>query len=212
MNIVSNLNTINEEIGENVTLVAVSKKKPIKDIKTAYNSGHRIFGENRVQELVQKYNDLPKDIKWHMIGHLQTNKVKQIAPFISLIHAIDSIKLIREINKRAKENNRIINGLLQVHIATESSKFGFSIQEIEDALISSLEYSNVNIIGLMGMATFTSDERKIKDEFLSLRYIFLKHQENLSVLSMGMSGDYKIAINCGSNMIRVGSTIFGNRN
>ena len=212
MDISSNLNNIKNEIPKNVTLVAVSKTKPISDIKILYQDGHKIFGENKVQELLQKYEKLPKDIKWHMIGHLQRNKVKYIAPFVSLIHSIDTIKLLKEINKRAKENKRTINGLLQVHIAKESSKFGFSNDEINSILLESSDYKNVNIIGLMGMATFTDNQEQIKDEFHALQSIFLKNQENLSVLSMGMSGDYKIAIEHGSNMIRIGSTIFGNRN
>ena len=212
MDISSNLNNIKNEIPKNVTLVAVSKTKPISDIKILYQDGHKIFGENKVQELLQKYEKLPKDIEWHMIGHLQRNKVKYIAAFVSLIHSIDTIKLLKEINKRAKENKRTINGLLQVHIAKESSKFGFSSDEINSILLESSDYKNVNIIGLMGMATFTNNQEQIKEEFHALQSIFLKNQENLSVLSMGMSGDYKIAIEHGSNMIRIGSTIFGNRN
>ena len=212
MDLSSNLNNIKNEIPKNVTLVAVSKTKPISDIKILYQDGHKIFGENKVQELLQKYEKLPKDIEWHMIGHLQRNKVKYIAPFVSLIHSIDTIKLLKEINKRAKENKRTINGLLQVHIAKESSKFGFSNDEINSILLESSDYKNVNIIGLMGMATFTNNQEQIKEEFHALQSIFLKNQENLSVLSMGMSGDYKIAIEHGSNMIRIGSTIFGNRN
>ena len=212
MDLSSNLNNIKNEIPKNVTLVAVSKTKPISDIKILYQDGHKIFGENKVQELLQKYEKLPKDIVWHMIGHLQRNKVKYIAPFVSLIHSIDTIKLLKEINKRAKENKRTINGLLQVHIAKESSKFGFSNDEINSILLESSDYKNVNIIGLMGMATFTNNQEQIKEEFHALQSIFLKNQENLSVLSMGMSGDYKIAIEHGSNMIRIGSTIFGNRN
>lgn len=212
MDISSNLHNIKNEIPKNVTLVAVSKTKPISDIKILYQDGHKIFGENKVQELLEKYEKLPKDIEWHMIGHLQRNKVKYIAPFVSLIHSIDTIKLLKEINKRAKENKRTINGLLQVHIAKESSKFGFSNDEINSILLESSDYKNVNIIGLMGMATFTNNQEQIKEEFDALQSIFLKNQENLSVLSMGMSGDYKIAIEHGSNMIRIGSTIFGNRN
>ena len=212
MDISSNLHNIKNEIPKNVTLVAVSKTKPISDIKILYQDGHKIFGENKVQELLEKYEKLPKDIEWHMIGHLQRNKVKYIAPFVSLIHSIDTIKLLKDINKRAKENKRTINGLLQVHIAKESSKFGFSNDEINSILLESSDYKNVNIIGLMGMATFTNNQEQIKEEFDALQSIFLKNQENLSVLSMGMSGDYKIAIEHGSNMIRIGSTIFGNRN
>jgi pyridoxal phosphate enzyme (YggS family) len=216
MSIVENINKIKNEISETATLVAVSKTKPNELIQEAYDLGQRIFGENKVQELVEKYEDLPKDIEWHLIGHLQTNKVKFIAPFISLIHAIDSFKLLKEINKQANKNNRIINCLLQVKIAEEESKFGLTTSEAE-TLISSEEtkqLKGINIVGLMGMATNSSDENKVKDEFSQLNEFFKRlntQHPTLKTLSMGMSGDYKLAIEQGSNMIRVGSTIFGGR-
>ena len=211
MSISENIQKMKSEIPEGITLVAVSKTKPVSDIEKAYNSGQLIFGENKVQELVEKHNKLPKKIQWHMIGHLQTNKVKFIAPFVSLIHGVDSEKLLKEIDKRAKQNNRIIDCLLQVHITRESTKFGFSSEEIKDIIPKLESYKNVNIIGLMGMATFTKNETQIKEEFSFLSDIYKKHKQ-MNTLSMGMSGDYKIAIDCGSTMIRIGSTIFGNRN
>jgi len=211
MSISDNIQSIKKELPNNVTLVAVSKTKSEEEILQAYNSGHKIFGENKVQELVKKYENLPKDIEWHMIGHLQRNKVKYIAPFVSLIHGTDSEKLLKEINKRAKENNRIINCLLQVHIAEESTKFGFSSSEINDIMQRFSEFENVNIIGLMGMATFTDNISQIEKEFCSLQQIYKNHT-NFTTLSIGMSGDYKSAIKCGSNMIRLGSIIFGKRN
>jgi pyridoxal phosphate enzyme (YggS family) len=216
MSIAENINKIKNEISETATLVAVSKTKPNELIQEAYDLGQRIFGENKVQELVEKYEDLPKDIEWHLIGHLQTNKVKFIAPFISLIHAIDSFKLLKEINKQANKNNRIINCLLQVKIAEEESKFGLTTSEAE-TLISSedtKQLKGINIVGLMGMATNSSDENKVKDEFSQLNEFFKRlntQHPTLKTLSMGMSGDYKLAIEQGSNMIRVGSTIFGGR-
>ena len=211
MSISDNIQSIKKELPNNVTLVAVSKTKSEEEILQAYNSGHKIFGENKVQELVGKYENLPKDIEWHMIGHLQRNKVKYIAPFVSLIHGTDSEKLLQEINKRAKQNSRIINCLLQVHIAEESTKFGFSSAEINDIMQRSSEFKNVKIIGLMGMATFTDNISQIEKEFCSLQQIYKNHT-NFTTLSMGMSGDYKSAIKCGSNMIRLGSVIFGQRN
>ena len=211
MSISDNIQSIKKELPNNVTLVAVSKTKSEEEILQAYNSGHQIFGENKVQELVGKYESLPKDIEWHMIGHLQRNKVKYIAPFVSLIHGTDSEKLLQEINKRAKQNNRMINCLLQVHIAEESTKFGFSSAEINDIMQRTSEFENVNIIGLMGMATFTDNISQIEKEFCSLQQIYKNHT-NFTTLSMGMSGDYKSAITCGSNMIRLGSVIFGQRN
>lgn len=201
-----------KHLADNVHLVAVSKTKPNDLILEAYEAGQRIFGENKVQELVEKEQSLPKDIEWHMIGHLQTNKVKYIAPFVSLIHAVDSIKLLEEINKRAKNNNRVIRCLLQLHIAKESSKFGLNKEGILEILES--KFSNVSIVGLMGMATFTSDEKQIREEFKYLKgfYDELKEQHpRFSILSMGMSGDYDIAIEEGSNMVRIGSSIFGSR-
>jgi pyridoxal phosphate enzyme (YggS family) len=213
MTIASNLKAIQSSLASKVTLVAVSKTKPNTAILEAYNAGQRIFGENKVQELARKAEELPKDIAWHMIGHLQTNKVKIIAPFVSLIHAVDSLKLLNEINKRAEHNNRIINCLLQVHIATESSKFGFGIEEVESALNQAKEFKNIKIIGLMGMATFTDDTQQISQEFKNLKTVFnIIQNDHITNLSMGMSGDYNLAIEQGSTMIRVGSAIFGQRN
>ena len=213
MTIDSNLKAIQSSLTDEVTLVAVTKTKPNTAILEAYQAGQRVFGENKVQELVQKAEELPKDIAWHMIGHLQTNKVKFIAPFVSLIHGVDSLKLLKEINKRAEQNNRIIDCLLQVHIATESSKFGFGIEEVESALNQAKEFKNIKIIGLMGMATFTDDTQQVSQEFKSLKTVFdsIKNKD-ITTLSMGMSGDYKLAIEQGSTMIRVGSAIFGHRN
>jgi pyridoxal phosphate enzyme (YggS family) len=213
MDVKANLNTILQSIPKEVTLVAVSKTRQNSAIIEAYQLGQRIFGENKVQELVQKFEELPKDINWHMIGHLQTNKVKFIAPFVSLIHGVDSIKLLKEINKRAKQNNRVIDCLLQVHIATESSKFGFDISEVNEAIDSANEYQNIRIVGLMGMATFTDNKLQVIQEFSSLKTVFdTVKNEHITTLSMGMSGDYQLAIEQGSNMVRVGSAIFGDRN
>jgi pyridoxal phosphate enzyme (YggS family) len=214
MSIRENLERIKSNIPETVSLVAVSKTKPKEAIEEAYQSGHRIFGENKVQELVQKYEDLPKDIEWHMIGHLQSNKVKYIAPFVHLIHAVDSFKLLAEINKQGKKNNRIINCLLQVKIAQEESKFGLDFDEAEFIFNEARNLAFVHIIGFMGMATFTNDEEMLTKEFSSLNNFFKTQQSiypQLKVLSMGMSGDYQLAIREGSNMIRIGSTIFGER-
>jgi pyridoxal phosphate enzyme (YggS family) len=217
MSIALNIEKIKNEISETATLVAVSKTKPNEAIQEAYDFGQRIFGENKVQELVEKYEDLPKDIEWHLIGHLQTNKVKFIAPFINLIHAVDSFKLLKEINKQALNNERIINCLLQVKIAEEESKFGLTKSEAE-ALLNSEEVKQlkgIKIVGLMGMATNSSDEAQVKNEFNSLNLFFKQlntQHPKLKTLSMGMSGDYRIALEQGSNMIRVGSTIFGGRN
>ena len=213
MSIASNLKSLNSSIPTNVTLVAVSKTKPNSDIISAYNAGQRIFGENRVQELEKKQKELPADIQWHMIGHLQTNKVKYIAPFVSLIHAVDSLRLIEEINKRAKQNNRIIDCLLQVHIAKENTKFGFKIEEINKTIEEAKEFTNITIKGLMAMATFTNNTNQINKEFIRIHNLFEKIKtKKLNTLSIGMSSDYQLAINNGSNMIRVGSAIFGNRN
>ena len=216
MSIKSNLEKIYKKIPPKVTLVAVSKTKPVGDILEAYNGGQRIFGENKIQELVEKHGQLPKDIEWHMIGHVQRNKVKYMAPFVSLIHSIDSLKLIREVNKQGKINNRIINCLLQIKIATEQSKFGFTKNEVFEFLNSeeckSLE--NIKIVGLMGMATFTNDLKIINQEFRLLKTFFDKvnaSKNQINILSMGMSGDYEIAIREGSTMIRLGSSIFGKR-
>ncbi len=212
MGITEKLKTIRKNLKNEVVLVAVSKTKSNADILQAYNSGHRIFGENKVQELIQKKEELPKDIQWHMIGHLQSNKVKYIAPFINLIHGVDSLKLLEEINKRAEQNKRIIDCLLQIHIATESSKFGFGINEIKDVLIAVQKFKNINIKGLMGMATFTNDRTQIRKEFSNLEIVFNQIKTpQINTLSIGMSGDYKIAIENGSTMIRIGSAIFGTR-
>jgi len=217
MSISEKLLNISKSIPKSVTLVAVSKTKPNESIIETYKAGHRVFGENKVQELTAKHEALPKDIEWHMIGHLQTNKVKYIAPFVSLIHGVDSFKLLKEVNKRAKQNDRIIDCLLQIHIAQEQSKFGFSDEEVSK-LLKSDEFKlleNVNVIGLMGMATFTENETQIRKEFKTLKQLFDKlsnSNSQLSTLSMGMSGDYKIAIEEGSTMIRLGSSIFGERN
>jgi len=213
MTIASNLKAITSSLPIEVALVAVSKTKPNTAILEAYQAGQRIFGENKAQELAQKAEELPKDIAWHMIGHLQTNKVKFITPFVSLIHGVDSLKLLKEINKRAKQNNRIIDCLLQVHIATESSKFGFGINEVKSALNQAEEFENIKIVGLMGMATFTDETQQLSQEFKSLKTVFdsIKN-DHITTLSMGMSGDYNLAIEQGSTMIRVGSAIFGHRN
>mgnify|MGYP000359337882 FL=1 len=213
MDVKANLNTILKSIPKEVTLVVVSKTRQNSAMIEAYQLGQRIFGENKVQELVQKYEELPKDIYWHMIGHLQTNKVKFIAPFVSLIHGVDSVKLLKEINKRAKQNNRVIDCLLQVHIATESTKFGFDISELSNAINSANEYQNIRIVGLMGMATFTDNKQQVIQEFSSLKIVFdTVKNEHITILSMGMSGDYQLAIEQGSNMVRVGSAIFEHRN
>ena len=213
MSIASNLKLIKGNIPSDITLVAVSKKKPNSELIDAYNSGQRIFGENKVQELKKKQKELPDDIQWHMIGHLQTNKVKFIAHFISLIHAVDSIKLLKEINKRAKQNNRVIDCLLQVHIAKEKSKFGFNIEEVEKIIDISKGFKNINVKGLMAMATYTKNNKQINEEFKSIADLFKKVKgNNINILSIGMSGDYKLAIHNGSTMIRIGSAIFGNRN
>ena len=213
MSIANKLNLIKNTLDNSITLVAVSKTKPNTSILEAYNAGQRIFGENKVQELAQKAEQLPEDIQWHMIGHLQSNKVKFIAPFVSLIHGVDSLKLLKEINKRAEQNNRSIDCLLQVHIATESTKFGFGINEVESALSEAKQFENIKIVGLMGMATFTEDTKQVTQEFKSLKTVFdtIKN-DTITTLCMGMSGDYKLAIEQGSTMVRVGSAIFGHRN
>lgn len=212
-----NLENIQNTIPEHVTLIAVSKTKPQSDILEAYNAGHRHFGENKVQEMVDKFDDLPKNIKWHMIGHLQRNKVKYMAHFVHLIHGVDSLKTLKEINKQAEKHDRVIQCLLQAKIAEEDTKFGLSFNDIE-SILSGEEISNFNniaIVGLMGMATFTKDESQIEREFSSLKNVFDRLQKkyaSLEILSMGMSGDYKIAIENGSTMVRIGSSIFGKRN
>jgi len=219
--IAKNLSEVLTTVPNNVELIAVSKTKPNSDIESAYHAGQRHFGENKVQELVQKWETLPKDIHWHLIGNLQRNKVKYIAEFVHLIHAVDSLKLLVEINKQAEKHQRIINCLLQFHIAEESTKFGLSLSEAIK-LIGDLDldtFKNVKIVGVMGMATFTDDQHQIKKEFDQLNQIFksLKtslFQENpdFKEISMGMSGDYELAIQSGSTMVRVGSKIFGARN
>ncbi len=203
-----------------ITLVAVSKTKPVEEIKKKYNEGLINFGENRVNELVQKFNLLPKDINWHMIGHLQTNKVKKIIPFISLIQSVDSFKLINKIENESEKLDKKTNILLQVHIAKEKSKYGFNFAEIRDFFKNQLDesYKNINIVGLMGMATFTNNKNQIRKEFKKLKILYdeiksisQKNNQKIKILSMGMSSDYKIAIEEGSNMVRIGSLIFGER-
>jgi pyridoxal phosphate enzyme (YggS family) len=215
MNIKENILYLIDQLPKEVKLVAVSKTKPNEAIFEAYKAGHRIFGENKVQEMISKYEVLPKDIQWHMIGHVQSNKVKYMAPFVTLIHGVDSLKLLKEINKQALKNNRVIDCLLQLHIASESTKFGLSKIECIEALIAAESLENVTIKGLMGMATFTDDNCQIEQEFNGLKELYdqlAKQYVEFEVLSMGMSGDYEIAIAKGSNMIRVGSKIFGERN
>ena len=220
MSIQENLNNIKLTLPEHVTLVAVSKTKPVSDLMEAYHAGQRIFGENKIQEMTEKHELMPKDIEWHMIGHVQRNKVKYMASFVRLIHGVDNFKLLKEINKQAKKHDRIINCLLQIKIAEEDSKFGMTTSEASE-IIQSKDFSdleNIKIVGVMGMATFTDDKNQIKKEFLKLKNAFtvLKQLDtknaNLETISMGMSGDYPLAIACGSTMIRVGSSIFGSRN
>ena len=210
MKIKENLSLIKDKLNKNVILVAVSKTKPVKDLLEAYNAGQRIFGENKIQEMVSKWEVMPKDIKWHMIGHVQRNKVKYMAPFVDYIHAVDSIKLLGEIQKQAEKNNRQIKCLIQIRIAREETKFGILPHELELVLESSKSYDNILIEGLMGMASFTKDKNQIRNEFKLLKSIYDEYQ-SFKILSMGMSGDYSIAIEEGSNMIRVGSKIFGER-
>ncbi len=217
MTISENLKNFKKALPKDVTLVAVSKTKPVSDLMEAYNAGQRVFGENKIQEMEAKWQKMPEDVEWHMIGHVQRNKVKYMAPFVSLIHAVDSLKLLKEINKEALKNNRTINCLLQVKIAEEESKFG--MDEADAASLLACEafkkLQNVKVVGLMGMATFTDDERQISEEFQKLKDVFEKFKiqdPRFEILSMGMSGDYKIAIEHGSNMVRVGSAIFGERN
>jgi len=227
MSIQQKLNTIKSQLPAHVTLVAVSKTKPVADLMEAYNAGQRIFGENKIQEMTDKWEVMPKDIEWHMIGHVQTNKVKYMAPYVSLIHGVDSLKLLQEINKQAAKNNRVIDCLLQVYIAEEESKFGLDEQELEEMLTRVYEqceakqvqhdkenFKNIRIVGLMGMATFTENKNQIEKEFKYLKTIFDKFKiqnSELKILSMGMSDDYQLAISCGSTMVRIGSSIFGSR-
>lgn len=210
MTIKENLSLIKDKLNKNVILVAVSKTKPVKDLLEAYKAGQRIFGENKIQEMVSKWEVMPKDVKWHMIGHVQRNKVKYMAPFVDYIHAVDSIKLLGEIQKQAEKNNRQIKCLIQIRIAKEETKFGILPHELELVLESSKSYDNILIEGLMGMASFTKDKNQIRNEFKLLKSIYDEYQ-SFKILSMGMSGDYSIAIEEGSNMIRVGSKIFGER-
>ena len=216
MSIKNKLQNIKLNLPKNITLVAVSKTKPVELLNEAYDQGQRIFGENKVQEMVDKFEKMPKDIKWHMIGHLQTNKVKYIASFVSLIHGVDSLKLLREINKQATKHNRVIDCLIQVKIATEDTKFGMSLNDLQ-LLLKSDEFKtldNIRIKGLMGMASFTTDNLQIESEFKYLKSIFdqlKKKNSDIEILSMGMSNDYKLATKYGSNMIRIGSHIFGSR-
>jgi len=219
MSIKDNLLKIKSSLPENVTLVAVSKTKPVTDLMEAYTAGQRVFGENKIQEMTQKWGQMPKDILWHMIGHIQTNKVKFMAPYVSLIHGIDSLKLLEEINKQALKNDRIIDCLLQIHIAEEETKFGLNENELNE-ILSSESFKNLNnikIVGLMGMATFTNNKNQIQKEFEQLKVVYDTKKSlsivncQLSILSMGMSGDYQLAIECGSTMVRIGSSIFGGR-
>ncbi len=219
MTIQENLNKITATLPKHVTLVAVSKTKPVNAIMEAYKAGQRVFGENKIQEMVDKYDVLPNDIQWHMIGHVQKNKVKYMASFVSLIHGVDDIKLLEEINNQAKKHDRIINCLLQIKIASEDTKFGMTPMEAKSLLLSPVfsELKNIKVVGVMGMATFTDNQTQIKNEFTLLKTTFdtLKSFETFNfkpeIVSMGMSGDYELAIECGSNMIRVGSSIFGER-
>lgn len=217
MSISENLKFFKNELPEKVSLVAVSKTKPLENLQEAYTFGQRIFGENKIQEMTEKWQLLPKDIEWHMIGHVQTNKVKYMAPYVSLIHGVDRLKVWSEIHKQALKNDRIIPCLLQVHIADEETKFGFSADEIKEIITHNtlLEFPNAKVVGLMGMASNSNDQDKVRAEFKGLRKLFDSANEmgcDFEVLSMGMSGDYTIGIEEGSNMVRVGSKIFGHRN
>jgi pyridoxal phosphate enzyme (YggS family) len=222
MSITQNLTEIKSQLPAHVTLVAVSKTKPLSDLMEAYNAGQRIFGENKIQEMTEKWEEMPKDIQWHMIGHVQTNKVKFMAEYVNLIHGVDSLKLLQEINKQAKKHNRVIDCLLQIHIAEEETKFGLDNLELEEILKQvqndKSEFKNTRILGLMGMATFTENQNQIEKEFNHLKTLFDKlntipNTQNLkpNILSMGMSGDYQLAISFGSTMVRIGSSIFGTR-
>lgn len=214
MSIASQLKEIGADLPEHVTLVAVSKTKPASDILQAYEAGQRDFGENKIQEMVAKWEELPKDIRWHMIGHVQTNKVKYMAPFVHLVHGVDRIKVLQELDKQAKKYGRIIQCLLQIHIAKEETKFGFDAGELEDVMLNLHEYEHVQVVGLMGMASNTDETQQVIEEFSSLKELFDRYatRQNWNTLSMGMSGDYMCAIQQGSTMIRVGSAIFGKRN
>ena len=217
MNISEQIKYYKSQLPEDVVLVAVSKTKPEEDLLEAYNAGQRVFGENKIQEMTEKWENLPKDIEWHMIGHVQSNKVKYMAEYVNLVHGIDRLKLIKEINKQAQKHDRTINCLLQIKIAEEDTKFGIDINDAEAILNKDFKktYPNVNVVGFMGMATFTNDEEQVQREFKSLKSHFdrlSKDHNSLKILSMGMSGDYKLAITEGSTMVRIGSAIFGERN
>ena len=219
MSIPENIFRIKSTLPESVALIAVTKTQPVEKLMEVYNTGHKIFGENKVQEMLDKYEQLPKDIQWHLIGHLQSNKVKYIAPFVSLIHSVDSLKLLQEIDKQALRNNRVINCLLQIYIANEDTKFGLSFDEANKLIHSEeiKQLKNIRIVGFMGMATNTDFKQQIANEFKSLKHFFTKCSEletfniKLTILSIGMSSDYLIAIDEGSNMVRIGSSIFGER-
>lgn len=217
MSIANNLTTIKSTLPSDVTLVAVSKTKPVSDLMEAYNAGQRIFGENKIQEMTDKWQEMPKDIEWHMIGHVQSNKVKYMIPYVKLIHGVDSLKLLKEINRLGIRYAKNINCLLQIYIASEETKFGLDeseLTEILDYINNDKSATNVNVIGLMGMASFSNNEEQIKKEFENLKSIFNRTKStnpNFHVLSMGMSGDYQLAIESGSNMVRIGSSIFGGR-
>src|SRR5664279_2075182 len=217
--IASNIKYLKSQLPYSVKLVAVSKTKPVIDIMDAYNAGQRCFGENRVPELLSKKDLLPQDIEWHFIGHLQSNKVKSLVPFVAMIQSVDSFKLLQYINSEALKSEKVVDCLLQIHIATEDTKFGFSMKELTEGFnVNSLNFKNIRICGVMGMATYTSDTEKIKTEFLYLRNCFdllkdkyFKSDQHFKEISMGMSGDYKLAVNEGSTMVRIGSLIFGER-
>ncbi|MDI9257014.1 YggS family pyridoxal phosphate-dependent enzyme [Flavobacterium sedimenticola] len=219
MTIAENLNLIKQNLPDNVTLVAVSKTKPVADLMEAYNAGQRVFGENKIQEMTEKWQQMPKDIEWHMIGHVQSNKVKYMVPYVKLIHGVDSLKLLKEINRQAVRWRKTINCLLQIHIAEEETKFGLNEKELDELLNSEefKSFTNIKVVGLMGMATFTDNQTQIKREFDHLKAIFDTYKQldtpnlKLETLSMGMSGDYQLAIACGSTMVRIGSSIFGSR-
>lgn len=214
MSVGENIKKYQELLGENVQLVAVSKTKPIEALIEAYEAGQRVFGENKVQEMVSKWEALPKDIQWHMIGHVQTNKIKYMAPFVSVVHGVDRLKVLKELDKQAHKVDRVIDCLLQIHISEEQTKFGFDPEEMKVLLPELNTYSNVRVRGLMGMATNTSDKDQIKQEFMHLRELFeqFAQKQQWDMLSMGMSGDYQIAIQAGSTHVRIGSAIFGARN
>ena len=215
MSIKNQISIINNEIKDKADLIAVSKTRSIEQITEAYNEGQKKFGENRVHEIVEKYNNLPKDIEWHMIGHLQKNKVKHISKFISLIHSLDRLSLAKEIDKNAKKENRSIDCLIQIKISNDESKYGLNPEQLDSFYTDLKEFENINTIGLMAMATFTKDQNLIADEFKKMENLFKEMKtidSNFKILSIGMSDDYQLAINNGSNMIRVGSKIFGQRN